>query len=70
MDMNISGVSLIDSLASQAVSMQSGNVATQISSAVLKNILDAQKQQGEALVAMISQSPSLDGTGQLIDVLA
>ncbi len=68
--MNISGVSFSDNLVSQAVGMRSNDLGLQLSSAILKNILDSQKQQGQALVDMISKSPSLDGSGQNIDILA
>jgi hypothetical protein len=70
--MNISGASMADGLANMATGMQSANLGLQISTAVMKNLMDAQKMQGAALVAMINQgpAPSLTGAGSIIDVLA
>lgn len=69
--MNISSVSsTTDSLAAAASNLQSGNIARQISVAVMKQVLDGQKQQGEALVQMIQNTPSLDGTGSILDIRA
>jgi hypothetical protein len=68
--MNISGVNLSDSLATQATNMQANNISLRLSTTVLKSVMDSQKQQGEALVAMIRQTPSAAGTGSNIDVRA
>ena len=68
--MNISGASYLDSLAIMASDMKSENIGLQLSTTILKKTLDLQAQQGQALVAMISQSPSLDGSGQMIDIRA
>ena len=68
--MNVSGSSISDSLINQAMGLQSNNLGLQFSTAILKNLMDSQKQQGQALVAMICQTPSLDGTGQNIDIRA
>jgi hypothetical protein len=66
--MNITGVSMTDNLATMATNLQSNNMSLQFGTAVMKNILDSQKQQGEALVRMINQTPSLNGTGTRIDI--
>ncbi len=69
--MNITGVSsLTDALASQATDMKASQVSQQISTTVLKSVLDQQKQAGEQLVQMIRQTPSADGAGKLVDILA
>jgi hypothetical protein len=64
----ISGASLTDSLVNMASNLQASKVAMQIGVAVLKQIQDQQKAQAQALINMISQTPSLDGTGQVVDV--
>lgn len=68
--MNISGASFTDGLINQALSLQRSNLGLQFSGAILKSLMDSQKQQGQALVAMIQQSPSLDGAGRHIDIRA
>jgi hypothetical protein len=68
--MYVGAVSFSNSLASQATQMQASAIQQQLSVAVLKNTLDNQKQQGNALVEMIRQTPSVSGTGSLIDVRA
>jgi hypothetical protein len=70
--MNISGASMSDGLASMASSMQASNLGLQFSTAVMKKVMDTQKMQGDALVAMINQTPtaSLNGIGSIIDVQA
>ena len=68
--MNISGASMADGLASMATGMQGENLSLQISTAVMKKVLDSQKTQGDALVAMINNTPSLTGTGSTVDIRA
>jgi hypothetical protein len=68
--MNISGSSMSDGLINQAIGLQSSNLGLQFSTAILKNLMDSQQQQGQALVAMIRQTPSPEGTGQNIDIRA
>lgn len=68
--MSISGVSSIDSLATLATQMKGSEVNSQIAVAILKQTQDSQQQFADALVKMINQTPSLDGTGQKIDVSA
>jgi len=62
--------SIENSLATLATSQQAGNVQQQIGSAVLKQLMDNQKMQAEALIKMINAThpPSLDGTGENVNV--
>jgi hypothetical protein len=66
--MNITSNSMSDGLANLATNMQSNNLGLQFSTAIMKNVMDNQKQVGEALVKMINSTPSLDGTGAHIDI--
>ncbi|MBE0697497.1 MAG: YjfB family protein [Anaerolineaceae bacterium] len=69
--MGVGAVSDINSqLIQQATSMAGGRVQQEISSAVLKGILDQQKTAGQAIVQMIQNSSSLTGTGRVIDIRA
>ena len=69
--MTISGMSDINStIIQQASGMKSAEVQQKIEAAVLKQTLDQQQMEGEALVKMIQASPSAEGTGQLVDILA
>lgn len=66
--MNISSNPMNDGLANLATNMQSNSMGLQLSTTILKNVMDNQKQQGQALVKMINSTPSLDGTGAHIDI--
>jgi hypothetical protein len=69
--MAISGVNSMDnSLASLATSMQGGAFQQKIGVQILKNILDSQAMQGQELLKMISSgsSPTLDGTGKIVNI--
>jgi hypothetical protein len=68
--MAVSGLPMVGNIASMATNMQAENLGVQFSTAALKNTLDIQKQQGEALVAMINKTTSLTGTGSRIDISA
>ena len=68
--MYVAAASFSNSLASQATQMQASAIQQQLSVAMLKNTLDNQKQQANALVEMIRQTPSASGTGSLLDVRA
>lgn len=59
-------------MANVASGIKSEQVMSEISMAILKQIQDQQKRQAAMLVKMISQTPtpSLDGTGQIIDIYA
>jgi len=59
-------------MASTASELKSGQLISQISVAVFKQIQDQQQQQADMLIQMINQTPrpSLDGTGQIIDIYA
>ncbi len=57
-----------DGLANLAANMKANNLGLQFSTAILKNVMDNQKQMGEALVKMIASTPSLDGAGTRIDI--
>ncbi len=50
--------------------MESAGVQSDIALAVLNQIQDQQMMMAQALLDMISQTPSLDGTGQVVDVSA
>jgi hypothetical protein len=49
-------------LINQATAMSSGKVQQQIQTAVLKQAMDQQKTQGEALVRMIQSTPGAPGS--------
>jgi hypothetical protein len=67
--MNVSSVSSsMDGLAQMASGMQSDRMGLQISTAIMKEVMDSQKQFGESLIGMINASPSLQGTGKLVDI--
>ncbi len=51
-----------------ATSMQAEQFQYELGVTVLKNILDSQERAGQAIVNMINNSPSLDGTGSIIDI--
>jgi len=55
-----------------ASGIKSEQVMSEISMAILKQIQDQQERQAAMLVKMINQTPipSLDGTGQNIDIYA
>jgi hypothetical protein len=62
-------VSMVNSMASMATNMKSDNVGGEIGAAILKQIMDMQKMQGEALVKMMQQTPSPDlAVGGMLDV--
>jgi hypothetical protein len=63
---------MADNLSTMATGMRASNNSLQISTAVLKNLMSSQKAQGDALVAMINQTPtaSLNGTGSIVNVQA
>ncbi len=62
--------SMENSLANMATGMQGGRVQSEIGFAILKQILDNQKMQGQALVKMISTgpTPTADGTGRNVNI--
>ena len=66
--MSVSGVSMVDSLAVLASGMQSTQLDSQLGMAVMKSIMDQQEQFAQALVQMIQQRPTLDGTGSIINI--
>ena len=66
--MSVSGVSMVDSLAVLASGMQSTQLDSQLGVAVMKSIMDQQEQFAQALVQMIQQRPTLDGTGSIINI--
>lgn len=65
--MSVSSVSFNSSLASQASGMAAEEIALQLSVAIMKQAQDQQKMAGQAIVNMINQASSLDGTGQIIN---
>jgi len=71
--MAISGInSMENSMASMATGMQGGRIQQDISMAIVKQILDSQEMQAQALVKMMSSAPTptLDGTGQIVNIAA
>ncbi len=59
-----------DSLARMAGDMKSNQVQLQISVAVMKQLQDQQQAQATALIEMMQQSPTADGTGQMVNIAA
>jgi hypothetical protein len=69
--MAISGVaSMENSLASMATSMVGGNIQQKIGVAIVKQILDTQEMQVQALLQMMSNgpTPTVDGTGTMVNI--
>jgi hypothetical protein len=53
---------------STASQLQAGQVQSELAAAVLKSILDQQAQQAQAMLQMMGQQPSLDGTGKIVNL--
>jgi hypothetical protein len=51
-----------------ASDMKSSDVQGQIATAVLKQVQDVQEQQAQALLQMMQFQPTLDGSGQIVNV--
>ena len=69
--MDVSSISSSwDAMASSASSMQSSKLGLQFATTVMKEVMDNQKMMGEAIVQMINATPSLEGTGRIVDVRA
>lgn len=68
--MSISAISPTTALASLATDMKAQDVQMQIALAVLKQIQEQQKQQAEAFVEMIRQTPPAAAGGQRLDLFA
>lgn len=68
--MNVSEASLSNALAGLASGTKAQEIQYQLAVSVLKKTQDQQKQQAAALIKMISQVPSPDGTGRVVDVTA
>lgn len=66
----ISASSSLNVLAQVATGMKAEHTGMQLTTAVLKKTLDLQEQQGQALIAMIGQTPSLTGTGTRVNIAA
>jgi len=66
--MSVSNVSFSTQLVSLAMEMKSEQVGQQISVAVLKQTLEQQNRQGQALVEMIQRSSTLDGVGRIVNI--
>ncbi len=66
--MNIPGISLSDSLANVATGMKSDSVSMQIAVAVMKQAQRQQQIQAEGLLKMIQNTPTLDGTGNIVNI--
>lgn len=67
--MNISSLSSSsDYLLRTASQLQGGQVQAEIATAVLKNLMDQQAQAAQALLKMMQQSPSPEGTGRIVDI--
>ncbi len=70
--MAINGVSIMqNSLASLATSMQSDYGKQNIGVAIMKQILDSQEMQAQALISMMSApTPTINGTGRIVNIRA
>lgn len=69
--MSISSIGDMSSyLISQATEMKGSEVQQAISAAVLKNVLDQQQVEGEALVKMLQASAPEGDLGNRVDILA
>jgi hypothetical protein len=68
--MSVSGVSSLDTLATMASEIQGAEMMAELEAAILKQIQDQQEMFGDALVNMINQSGSLNGSGQILDLFA
>lgn len=68
--MEISGISSsYRQLAGSASAAQSDNLTMELSTRIMKKVMDSQQQQSEALVKMInSNTQSLEGAGKLINL--
>ncbi len=66
--MRDSSPSISDSIASFASEISSQSIQREFAVAVLKQIQDIQKQQADALLKMINQSPSPEGIGKYTDM--
>jgi hypothetical protein len=69
--MAISGVaSMENSLASMATSMVGGSIQQKIGVAIVKQILDTQEMQVQALLQMMSNgpTPTVAGTGTMVNI--
>jgi hypothetical protein len=70
--MNIGSISSFEGLAGMATNLHAGELGLQISTAIMKQVMDSEKQQAQALVRMIQSGtpPSPDGVGSILDVRA
>ncbi len=66
--MSISSVGMSDSLASLASGTASENIQLQLAVAIMKQTQDQQEFAGQALVSMINQASSIDGTGRIVNI--
>ncbi len=67
--MNVSAASDITSyLMTSATEMKNSNVQQSISTAILKQVLDQQKMEGQALVRMLQPDGSGGYLGQFLDI--
>ncbi|NMC13308.1 MAG: putative motility protein [Chloroflexi bacterium] len=55
-------------MSSLSSGMASENIQLQIAVAVMKQAQDQQELAGQALVSMINQASSIDGTGQIVNL--
>jgi hypothetical protein len=68
--MSYSNSSIETSLPLLAGSMQAQETMMRLSMAIFKQIQNSQEMQAQALINMINQAPSPDGTGRIVDVSA
>ena len=59
-----------NSLASMATGLASDQLMQQISTSILKEIQDQMKSQANALLGMMQNAPSLNGTGTHVNIQA
>jgi hypothetical protein len=62
--------SMENSMAGVATDMQGGRIQEKIGFAILKQIMDSQKMQGELILKMIDSGPkpTVDGTGSIVNI--
>jgi len=69
--MSISAVGTMEnSLANMATGMVAGNIQQKFGFAILKEILNSQEMQAQALLKMMraGPTPTVDGTGKIVNI--
>ena len=67
--MTISAVSSMESsLANMSTGKVDGAIQQKIAVLVLKQILNTQEAQAKAILAMIAPTPTIDGSGKIVNI--